>query len=208
MLRHSQQCPAIHGETGLCLLDGGSMQDHAAGSPVPGKAANVMFERISRRHALRCMPLRCLLKQHVDPIAWPCLGLRQEWPCWNAQKLTMQQYGIAFTLLHLASCRISGPFSDGCVGLRAAASQCTWCARGALTNAALLLLLYPEVVPMVAITIMGGCMGVGNTGPVAEFNIQVALSGCSQCGPQCDPPYRQLPCRITEIHPLHCIDKM
>lgn len=44
---------------------------------------------------------------------------------------------------------------------------------GALTNAALLVLLYPEVVPMIAVTIMGGCMGVGNTGPVSEFNIQV-----------------------------------
>eukprot|EP00882_Tetradesmus_deserticola_P003052 GHRQ01003240.1.p1 GENE.GHRQ01003240.1~~GHRQ01003240.1.p1 ORF type:complete len:358 (+),score=180.11 GHRQ01003240.1:127-1200(+) len=44
---------------------------------------------------------------------------------------------------------------------------------GALTNAALLLLLYPEVKDMVDITIMGGALGVGNTGPVQEFNIQV-----------------------------------
>lgn len=43
---------------------------------------------------------------------------------------------------------------------------------GALTNAALLLILYPEVVPHVDIVIMGGCMGVGNTGAVVEFNIQ------------------------------------
>ena len=47
---------------------------------------------------------------------------------------------------------------------------------GALTNAALLVLMYPEVVPMVAITLMGGAMGIGNTGPVAEFNIQVGRS--------------------------------
>jgi inosine-uridine nucleoside N-ribohydrolase len=47
---------------------------------------------------------------------------------------------------------------------------------GALTNVALLVLMYPEVVPMVAITIMGGAMGIGNTGPVAEFNIQVKSS--------------------------------
>ena len=26
---------------------------------------------------------------------------------------------------------------------------------------------------MIEIVIMGGCMGVGNTGPVMEFNIQV-----------------------------------
>jgi NADH:ubiquinone oxidoreductase subunit 6 (subunit J) len=44
---------------------------------------------------------------------------------------------------------------------------------GALTNAALLILLYPEIISMVDIVIMGGCIGVGNTGPVAEFNIQV-----------------------------------
>uniref|UniRef100_A0A383V2J0 Inosine/uridine-preferring nucleoside hydrolase domain-containing protein n=1 Tax=Tetradesmus obliquus TaxID=3088 RepID=A0A383V2J0_TETOB len=44
---------------------------------------------------------------------------------------------------------------------------------GALTNAALLLLLYPEVAGMIEITIMGGALGVGNTGPVQEFNIQV-----------------------------------
>lgn len=45
-------------------------------------------------------------------------------------------------------------------------------ATGALTNVALLLSLYPEVVHMVDVVIMGGCMGVGNTGPVVEFNIQ------------------------------------
>ena len=45
---------------------------------------------------------------------------------------------------------------------------------GSLTSAALLLSLYPELVAeqRVAITIMGGAMGVGNTGPVQEFNIQ------------------------------------
>jgi inosine-uridine nucleoside N-ribohydrolase len=32
---------------------------------------------------------------------------------------------------------------------------------GALTNAALLLTLFPEVKPMIEITIMGGAMGVG-----------------------------------------------
>jgi len=43
---------------------------------------------------------------------------------------------------------------------------------GALTNVALLLLLYPEVIGMVDLVLMGGAMGMGNTGPVAEFNIQ------------------------------------
>ncbi|GBF87982.1 N-D-ribosylpurine ribohydrolase [Raphidocelis subcapitata] len=44
---------------------------------------------------------------------------------------------------------------------------------GALTNAALLLALYPELKGGLAITLMGGAIGVGNMGPVTEFNIQV-----------------------------------
>ena len=44
---------------------------------------------------------------------------------------------------------------------------------GALTNAALLILLYPEVLPMIEIVLMGGCIGIGNSGSVVEFNIQV-----------------------------------
>ena len=45
-------------------------------------------------------------------------------------------------------------------------------ATGALTNVALLLILYPEFIDMVNIVLMGGALGVGNTGPVVEFNIQ------------------------------------
>lgn len=45
-------------------------------------------------------------------------------------------------------------------------------ATGALTNVALLLSLFPELVPFVKVVIMGGAMGKGNTNPVAEFNIQ------------------------------------
>ena len=44
---------------------------------------------------------------------------------------------------------------------------------GALTNVALLVSLYPEVVPRLEVVLMGGAMGIGNTGPVMEFNIQV-----------------------------------
>jgi len=47
-------------------------------------------------------------------------------------------------------------------------------ATGALTNVALLLLMFPEVkTKLTQIVLMGGAMGIGNTGPVAEFNIQV-----------------------------------
>lgn len=44
---------------------------------------------------------------------------------------------------------------------------------GALTNAALLVTLFPEIIPKIEVVLMGGCMGTGNTGSVAEFNIQV-----------------------------------
>lgn len=47
-------------------------------------------------------------------------------------------------------------------------------ATGALTNVALLLRVYPEVAAdLREIVLMGGALGRGNTGPVAEFNIQV-----------------------------------
>ena len=45
---------------------------------------------------------------------------------------------------------------------------------GALSNVALLVSLYPEVIPRIEVVLMGGAMGVGNTGPVMEFSIQVA----------------------------------
>ena len=32
--------------------------------------------------------------------------------------------------------------------------------------------VFPEVISMVEVVLMGGSMGTGNTGPVAEFNIQ------------------------------------
>lgn len=41
-----------------------------------------------------------------------------------------------------------------------------------LTNVSLLLTLFPDIKEHIAITIMGGAMGIGNTGPVAEFNIE------------------------------------
>eukprot|EP01129_Flabellula_baltica_P005420 TRINITY_DN1968_c0_g1_i1.p1 TRINITY_DN1968_c0_g1~~TRINITY_DN1968_c0_g1_i1.p1 ORF type:complete len:340 (+),score=74.09 TRINITY_DN1968_c0_g1_i1:42-1022(+) len=45
---------------------------------------------------------------------------------------------------------------------------------GALTNAALLVTLYPEVLEKIEeIVLMGGAIGVGNMSPVAEWNIMV-----------------------------------
>ena len=72
-----------------------------------------------------------------------------------------------------------------CLVSPAAAMLCADCYRGrlqkvrvictgALSNVALLVSLYPEVIPRIEVVLMGGAMGVGNTGPVMEFNIQVA----------------------------------
>lgn len=46
---------------------------------------------------------------------------------------------------------------------------------GALTNTALLILLFPEVSAFIEqIVLMGGAIGSGNTNPCAEFNMQVS----------------------------------
>jgi inosine-uridine nucleoside N-ribohydrolase len=45
-------------------------------------------------------------------------------------------------------------------------------ATGSLTNLAMLLLLFPDFSSMIEITLMGGALGIGNTHPVAEFNIE------------------------------------
>lgn len=67
--------------------------------------------------------------------------------------------------------------------MRRAAAECmaagtpmTLIATGPLTNVALLCLTYPELVnprAIKAIVLMGGAVGVGNTGPAAEFNIEI-----------------------------------
>jgi inosine-uridine nucleoside N-ribohydrolase len=54
-----------------------------------------------------------------------------------------------------------------------ACGRATLVCTGALTNAALLLSIYPELVDVLRIVLMGGAMGAGNTGAVAEFNIQL-----------------------------------
>lgn len=47
-------------------------------------------------------------------------------------------------------------------------------ATGSLTNIAVALTLYPEIVTRLhGICLMGGCLGIGNRGPVQEFNILV-----------------------------------
>jgi len=60
-----------------------------------------------------------------------------------------------------------------------------------MTNVAVLFMAYPDVVSMVEVVFMGGAMGVGNTGPVAEFNIQV--------DPEAARLVMQADCRVTMV---------
>lgn len=61
---------------------------------------------------------------------------------------------------------------------------------GALSNAAILLLLYPEVKPMIDITIMGGAMGVSewwlsdqhHTRCAHSCNVGIVCLGQHMCG--------------------------
>jgi len=46
-------------------------------------------------------------------------------------------------------------------------------ATGCLTNVALLFIVYPDIKSMVEVSLMGGCINVGNMSPAAEFNILV-----------------------------------
>ena len=57
--------------------------------------------------------------------------------------------------------------------LREAEERATLVCTGALTNAALLLSVYPELAATVRVVFMGGAVRGGNTGAVAEFNIQL-----------------------------------
>lgn len=60
-----------------------------------------------------------------------------------------------------------------------------------MTNVAVLFMAYPDVVSMVEVVFMGGTMGVGNTGPVAEFNIQV--------DPEAAKLVMQASCKVTMV---------
>lgn len=60
-----------------------------------------------------------------------------------------------------------------------------------MTNVAVLFMAYPDVVSMVEVVFMGGTMGIGNTGPVAEFNIQV--------DPEAAKLVMQASCKVTMV---------
>eukprot|EP00854_Cymbomonas_tetramitiformis_P016395 gene16395-19460_t len=81
---------------------------------------------------------------------------------------------------------------------------------GALTNAAMLLRMYPEVCSMIEIVLMGGSMGPGNTGPVSEFNIQtdpeaahVVLQSGAVVAPGLPFPPDRLPVTMVPLEVTH-----
>ena len=75
----------------------------------------------------------------------------------------------------------------------------TLIATGPLTNVALLLINHPESKNYIEkIVLMGGACGVGNTGPVAEFNIQVDPEA-AHCVFESGIPIYMVPLQVT-----HC----
>lgn len=58
------------------------------------------------------------------------------------------------------------------------AGEVTLVATGPLTNVALLLSVYPDLIPTLRVVWMGGSLGTGNTGAVAEFNAQLDPEAC------------------------------
>lgn len=83
--------------------------------------------------------------------------------------------------------------------IKASPKKVTLIAIGPLTNVALLLINYPSVYDYIEkIVIMGGALGIGNTGPVAEFNIQVDPEAASYVF-ESDIPIYMVPLEVT-----HC----
>ena len=73
-------------------------------------------------------------------------------------------------------------------------------ATGPLTNVALLVAVYGELVERVVeqVVIMGGAStGVGNTSPVAEFNIQMDPTAAAMVFHSCPVPVKMVPLEIT-----------
>ncbi|GLI71031.1 hypothetical protein VaNZ11_016148 [Volvox africanus] len=191
LMRSPLLCPEIHGETGLDGPGGGRLLPRSARKPLPGKAVNVMFAAIAAAYeelqlyenhsggdgdgdggdggvgsggdgGVAAGGSRDSCRSGDDgrpkvPVA------KQQGPAdavYTAEEPAPQ--GAAGAIRKTAVGEVRA------IGARRVRLVCT----GALTNAALLFTVYPEVVDWLEVAIMGGCMGVGNTGPVMEFNIQ------------------------------------
>jgi inosine-uridine nucleoside N-ribohydrolase len=73
----------------------------------------------------------------------------------------------------IAAAILAHSTGDSCSSNGASTSTVQLVCTGALTNAALLVSLYPELVEQqrFEVVLMGGALGIGNIGPVQEFNI-------------------------------------
>ncbi|GLC42326.1 hypothetical protein PLESTB_000659200 [Pleodorina starrii] len=142
LMRPPLLCPEIHGDTGLDGPGGGRLLPRSPRSPLPGKAITVISRAIEAAY---------------EQLQRERTGQQQQ-----QQQRGGEGGGGEGSWRSSSSSSSSSPSGER-VRL-----VCT----GALTNAALLLTVYPELSEMVEVVIMGGCMGVGNTGPVVEFNIQ------------------------------------
>ncbi|EFJ39878.1 hypothetical protein VOLCADRAFT_100438, partial [Volvox carteri f. nagariensis] len=142
LMRGPLLCPEIHGDTGLDGPGGGRLLPRSPRALLPGKAIHVMYGAIAEAYEQ-------LQQQDQQPPLAPA-GMPE---------------GAAAGMSGVDGSRPIATKASDVIKVRLI---CT----GALTNAALLLTVYPEVVDWLEVALMGGCMGVGNTGPVVEFNIQ------------------------------------
>ena len=133
-------CPEIHGDSGLDGPQGKPLLDGTVAAPAQRYARAVprMYERIATHYAERSV--RC----HDHEVA-------AEAKC-TCGRLTLTQSDDAQQSL--------------CSIRRREKVQLV--ATGALTNVALLLILYPEVGRMIDITLMGGALGIGEAPDVPK----------------------------------------
>ncbi|GIM04538.1 hypothetical protein Vretimale_9082 [Volvox reticuliferus] len=189
LMRPPLICPEIHGDTGLDGPGGGRLLPRSGRKPLPGKAVNVMYAAIAS--AYKELQLH---ERHSDDDgdsdgggggggaaangSGGSSGDGSEGGGDGGPKMSeVGQQGPATAMFAEEPGPQQGPAAAlrkttvgavRAIGARKVRLVCT----GALTNTALLLTVYPEVVDWLEVAIMGGCMGVGNTGPVMEFNIQ------------------------------------
>ncbi|CAL5224804.1 g7549 [Coccomyxa viridis] len=87
-------------------------------------------------------------------------------------------------------------YMHSCISSHAESQPVALVCTGALTNAALLVSLFPELLPKIEIVLMGGCLGTGNTGSVAEFNIQ-SDPEAAKIVFECGAPVTMVPLEVT-----------